>query len=122
MAQGVDHGTDYVEYLRLRSTVQVCFPLVYILKHLTKADASYVLRLLGTFVGAVFGLLCWYIGEIMIPHHLRQPLTLGPGNAKSNGSPYGAAASMGVFLVPVVFLRLFTPIHYVPGVLLAGVR
>ncbi|KAH9925739.1 uncharacterized protein B0H18DRAFT_1007982 [Fomitopsis serialis] len=61
-------------------------------------------RVLGTFVGLVLGLLSWYIGS-----------------AKSIGSPYGMAAVVAVVLVPVLFLRLFTPMQYLPGVLLAGV-
>ncbi|EPS95103.1 hypothetical protein FOMPIDRAFT_1038634 [Fomitopsis schrenkii] len=61
-------------------------------------------RVLGTFVGLVLGLLAWYIGS-----------------AKGIGNPYGMAAVVAVFLVPVVFFRLFTPMQYLPGVLLAGV-
>ncbi|KAI0070747.1 hypothetical protein K474DRAFT_1631398 [Panus rudis PR-1116 ss-1] len=65
---------------------------------------NYALRLLGTFVGALLGLLNWYIGS-----------------AKSNGNPYGAAASVAVFLVPVIFFRLFCPMQYLPGALLTVV-
>jgi len=61
-------------------------------------------RVLGTFIGLVLGLLSWYIGS-----------------AKGIGSPYGMAAVVAVLLVPVLFLRLFTPMQYLPGVLLAGV-
>ncbi|EPQ51266.1 hypothetical protein GLOTRDRAFT_66016 [Gloeophyllum trabeum ATCC 11539] len=60
---------------------------------------NYFTRLAGTLVGLVFGLLTWYIGS-------------GSGN----GNPYGIAASMGVFLVPTVFLRLFAPPATLSGV------
>ncbi|KZT02812.1 uncharacterized protein LAESUDRAFT_729774 [Laetiporus sulphureus 93-53] len=63
-----------------------------------------VLRLAGTFVGLVVGLLCWYIGS-----------------AKSDGSPYGMAASVAVFLFPVLFLRLFAPPKYVSGIMMGAV-
>ncbi|GJE92380.1 fusaric acid resistance protein-like domain containing protein [Phanerochaete sordida] len=62
---------------------------------------NYFTRLLGTFIGAVLGLLSWYIGD-----------------AKSNGSAYGSGATMAVFLVPLVFVRLFSPPQYLAGVLL----
>jgi hypothetical protein len=44
------------------------------------------------------------------------------GNAKSNGNPFGAAAAVGVFLVPTMFLRLFAPPQYLTGVLMGCVR
>lgn len=44
------------------------------------------------------------------------------GNAKSNGSAYGSAASMAVFLVPLVFVRLYAPMQYLPGVIIMNVR
>ncbi|KAI0339296.1 hypothetical protein BDW22DRAFT_1409168 [Trametopsis cervina] len=58
-------------------------------------------RLLGTFVGGVFGLVTWYIGA-----------------GRGSGNPYGLAAIVGVVLVPIIFFRLFTPPTYLPGVLL----
>ncbi|TFY63497.1 hypothetical protein EVJ58_g3215 [Rhodofomes roseus] len=61
-------------------------------------------RTLGTFVGLVLGLLSWYLGS-----------------AKSIGSPYGMAAVVGVFLVPVLFFRLFTPMQYLSGVIMTVV-
>jgi len=54
-------------------------------------------------VGLILGLLTWYIG-----------------NAKSNGSPYGSAAAVAVFCVPVLFLRLHAPPQYSPAIILAG--
>jgi len=64
---------------------------------------NYMLRLLGTIIGLIYGLLCWYIGS-----------------AKSNGSPYGMAASVAVFLVPLVFCRIFAPMQYLPGVMMVA--
>ena len=43
------------------------------------------------------------------------------GSAKSHGSPYGSAAVVAVFLVPFVFIRLYSPPQYLAGVLLACV-
>ncbi|CAL1710858.1 unnamed protein product [Somion occarium] len=65
---------------------------------------NYAMRLIGTFIGALLGLLNWYIGS-----------------AKSNGSPYGAAASVAVFLIPIVFLRLYSPPQFLPGTMLVAV-
>ncbi|CCM03466.1 uncharacterized protein FIBRA_05599 [Fibroporia radiculosa] len=62
-----------------------------------------MLRLAGTFVGLVFGLLSWYIGS---------------GNG--HGSPYGMAVIVGVFLIPVLFLRIFAPPQLLPGVMMIG--
>jgi len=62
---------------------------------------NYVIRLTGTFIGLIIGLLVWYIG-----------------NAHSNGNAYGTAASFGVFLVPLMFIRLFAPQQYLQGVIL----
>lgn len=62
---------------------------------------NYVVRLGGTFIGLVIGLVVWYLG-----------------NAKSNGNPYGLAASVGVFLIPLLFMRLFSPAQYTSGVIL----
>ncbi|KZP19305.1 hypothetical protein FIBSPDRAFT_1045659 [Athelia psychrophila] len=63
---------------------------------------NYVIRLIGSLGGAVVGLLTWYIGS---------------GSSKT-GNHYGLAASTAVFLVPVMWLRLFTPLQYQAGVLL----
>ncbi|KAI8970891.1 hypothetical protein BD414DRAFT_501521 [Trametes punicea] len=65
---------------------------------------NYVMRLGGTFVGAVLGMLCWYIGA-------------GHGH----GNPYGLAAIVAVFLLPLFFLRQFAPPQYAIAVLMAGV-
>ncbi|KAK7062721.1 hypothetical protein VNI00_000209 [Paramarasmius palmivorus] len=59
-------------------------------------------RLLGTVVGLIFGLAAWYMG-----------------NGHGNGNPYGAAASMAFWCIPLVFLRLYAPPQYLTGLLLA---
>jgi hypothetical protein len=41
---------------------------------------------------------------------------------KSNGNPYGLAAIMAVVFVPMVFVRIYAPVRYVPGVMLVNVR
>jgi len=62
---------------------------------------NYFVRLIGTFVGLILGVLVWFIG-----------------NANGRGNAYGTAASLGVFLVPLMFIRLFTPVQYLGGVIL----
>jgi hypothetical protein len=62
---------------------------------------NYFVRLTGTFIGLVIGLLVWYLG-----------------NANSRGNVYGVGASVAVFLVPLMFIRLFAPQQYAPGVVL----
>ncbi|KAL5483606.1 hypothetical protein ACEPAI_8838 [Sanghuangporus weigelae] len=53
---------------------------------------NFVARCVGTVIGIVLGVMIWYIG-------------CGNGN----GNPYGLAASLGVFLVPVLYARIFVP-------------
>ncbi|KAI0002456.1 hypothetical protein BJV74DRAFT_815934 [Russula compacta] len=62
---------------------------------------NYFIRLTGTFFGLILGLLVWYIG-----------------NADARGNAYGTAASVGVSLVPLMFIRLFAPQQYLQGVIL----
>ncbi|KAG8864530.1 hypothetical protein FRB96_005033 [Tulasnella sp. 330] len=50
-------------------------------------------RIIGTLQGALVGMVAWYVGNGG-GHHL---------------NPYGLAASSGLFLIPVVFNRLFNP-------------
>ncbi|TFK82815.1 hypothetical protein K466DRAFT_666286 [Polyporus arcularius HHB13444] len=64
---------------------------------------NYVMRIGGTFVGALFGMVCWYIGA-------------GHGT----GNPYGLAAITGAFLLPLVFLRIYAPPQYLVGILMTG--
>ncbi|CAE6412674.1 unnamed protein product [Rhizoctonia solani] len=51
---------------------------------------QFVARILGTIGGGVIGMLIWYIGS-------------GHGT----GNPYGIAAALGVFILPMLFARLF---------------
>ncbi|KAI0360638.1 hypothetical protein OH77DRAFT_1418621 [Trametes cingulata] len=64
---------------------------------------NYAMRLAGTFTGAVLGMLCWYIGS-------------GHGT----GNPYGLAAIGAVFLLPLIFVRIFSPPQFLPGVAMTG--
>ncbi|OBZ77446.1 Uncharacterized protein C57A7.05 [Grifola frondosa] len=64
---------------------------------------NYVMRIGGTFVGAVVSMLCWYIGA-------------GHGT----GNPYGLATITAVILLPLMFLRIFAPPEYLIGILLSG--
>ncbi|KAF9074230.1 hypothetical protein BDP27DRAFT_1317519 [Rhodocollybia butyracea] len=59
------------------------------------------IRLIGTFIGATVGLVAWYMG-----------------NGHGIGNPFGAAVVTALFLLPLVFLRNFTPPQVLPGVLL----
>ncbi|KAH9042560.1 hypothetical protein EDB85DRAFT_1915639 [Lactarius pseudohatsudake] len=62
---------------------------------------NYFIRLTGTFIGLLVGLLAWYIG-----------------NANSRGNVYGVGASVAVFIFPLMFLRLFAPQQYLQGIIL----
>ncbi|KAI0371992.1 hypothetical protein BV20DRAFT_940807 [Pilatotrama ljubarskyi] len=64
---------------------------------------NYAMRLAGTFIGAVLGMVCWYIGS-------------GHGT----GNPYGLAAIAAAFLLPLIFVRIFAPPQYLPGVAMTG--
>ncbi|TFK50476.1 hypothetical protein OE88DRAFT_1736022 [Heliocybe sulcata] len=65
---------------------------------------NYFTRLIGTFIGLIFGLLVWYIGS-------------GHGT----GNPYGIAASFGFFMIPTMFIRLFAPPALLSGVITSAV-
>ncbi|KAL0565348.1 hypothetical protein V5O48_016677 [Marasmius crinis-equi] len=62
-----------------------------------------VTRLMGTAAGLVLGLAAWYMG-----------------NGHGNGNPYGAAAAVGLWNIPLIFLRLYAPPQYLPAVLLTA--
>ncbi|KAI0291950.1 hypothetical protein BC826DRAFT_1020543 [Russula brevipes] len=64
---------------------------------------NYVIRIGGTLLGLGVALLMWYIG-----------------NGNGNGTPYGLAASFAVLIIPVLFVRLFAPLKYLPGVMLGA--
>ncbi|KAI0266396.1 hypothetical protein BC834DRAFT_969435 [Gloeopeniophorella convolvens] len=65
---------------------------------------NYIIRISGTFLGLVMGLLIWYTG-----------------NANGNGTQYGFAASYAVLMTPVLFIRLFAPPQYMQGVILGTI-
>lgn len=70
------------------------------------ADFTYsaIGRLIGTVVGGVLGLLAWYIGS-------------GDGD----GNSYGLAASVGLFLIPILYARLFLhPMYLLPSMMCAA--
>ena len=62
---------------------------------------GFTLRVIGTVVGGVLGMICWYIGA-----------GNGPGN------PYGMAAIMAVAVTCLMWGRLFAPPALLQGVLL----
>ncbi|KAI0826576.1 hypothetical protein BC628DRAFT_1419081 [Trametes gibbosa] len=64
---------------------------------------NYVMRIGGTFFGAILGMVCWYIGA-----------------GRGTGNPYGMAAIVAACLLPLQFLRLFAPPQYLIGVLMSG--
>jgi len=83
---------------------------------------SFVIRIGGTLLGLVMAILIWYIGRH--PALIRRILCYSPsgaGNGGGNGSPYGLAASYAVFIVPVMFVRLFAPPQLLPGAILGTV-
>ncbi|KAG7095005.1 hypothetical protein E1B28_005799 [Marasmius oreades] len=61
-----------------------------------------ITRLMGTAIGLVLGLAAWYMG-----------------NGHGIGNPYGIAATVGLWNIPLVFLRVYAPPQYLAGVLLA---
>ncbi|KAG8885135.1 hypothetical protein FRB98_002000 [Tulasnella sp. 332] len=50
-------------------------------------------RIIGTVLGGVVGMVAWYVG-----------------NGNGSGNPYGMAASAALFIVPIIFNRLFNPV------------
>ncbi|KAK4937412.1 hypothetical protein LTR10_021949 [Elasticomyces elasticus] len=62
---------------------------------------GFILRTIGTVVGGILGMVCWYIGA-----------GSGPGN------PYGMAAIMALAIVVLMWGRLFAPLALLQGVLL----
>jgi hypothetical protein len=77
----------------------------------------------GTLLGLTVAVLIWYIGRhsALICRVLCYSRN-DPGNGSGNGNPYGLAASYAVFILPVMFVRLFAPPQYLPGVVLGTVR
>lgn len=62
------------------------------------------------------------VSNIAVPHFSLNADHIHLGNANSRGNVYGVAASVAVFLVPLMFIRLFAPQQYAPGVILMAVR
>lgn len=83
---------------------------------------SYLIRLVGTFLGLIVALLIWYIGGDNIPLFRMVLFIHDLGNGNGNGTPYGLAVSYAVFMLPVMFVRLFAPPKYLTGVILGTVR
>ena len=83
---------------------------------------SFVIRIGGTLLGLIMAILIWYIGRHSTPIRRVLCYSHGPGNGGGNGNPYGLAASYAVFIVPVLFVRLFAPPQLLPGAILGTVR
>jgi hypothetical protein len=84
---------------------------------------SFVIRIGGTLLGTVMAILIWYIGiDSALIRRVLCYLPTGPGNGGGKGSPYGLAASYAVFIIPVMFVRLFAPPQLLPGAILGTVR
>ena len=62
------------------------------------------------------------VSDIVVSHFLLSADLIRSGNANSRGNVYGVGASVAVFLVPLMFIRLFAPQQYVPGIVLMAVR
>jgi hypothetical protein len=73
-------------------------------------------------MGLTMAVLIWYIGtHFALVCRVSCYSLSDPGNGGGNGSPYGLAASYAVLIVPVMFVRLFAPPQYLPGVILGTV-
>ncbi|KAJ7265291.1 hypothetical protein C8J57DRAFT_1622398 [Mycena rebaudengoi] len=59
---------------------------------------NYVTRLLGTLIGLVFGLAAWYAST-----------------ETSNGNSYGTAVTVGVAIIPLMSMQVFSPQRYLAG-------
>ncbi|KAL6881916.1 hypothetical protein HDV57DRAFT_85084 [Trichoderma longibrachiatum] len=80
-------------------TAQTC-----VLLYMADFTFSLISRALGTVIGGVFGLVAWYMGS-----------GSGPGN------PYGLAASVALFTVISMWLRIFLPLAYTQATAMCGV-
>jgi hypothetical protein len=79
--------------------------------------------MVGTLLGLTAAVLIWYTGRhsaFICRASCYSPSDLG--NGSGNGNPYGLAASYGVLIFPVMFVRLFAPPQYLPGAILGTVR
>ncbi|KAM5356927.1 hypothetical protein ACJ41O_003573 [Fusarium nematophilum] len=79
-------------------SAQTCL-LVYM------ADFSFsvVSRALGTVLGGVMGMVAWYIGS-----------------GRGLGNPFGMGAVTAVFIIPLIWWRLFLPPAYAQATIMAG--
>jgi hypothetical protein len=98
-------------------TPSLCVPRPHLHWH------SFVIRIGGTLLGLIMGILIWYIGRhSTLIRRVLCYLQSGVGNGGGNGSPYGLAASYAVLIAPVLFVRLFAPPQLLPGAILGTVR
>ena len=81
------------------------------------------MRIGGTFLGAILGMVCWYIGESSSICEGCLWLTgcVCVGAGKGTGNPYGLAAITAAFTLVLVFFRINAPPQYLVGVLMSGV-
>lgn len=63
---GAHHGSNYYEHLRLRPDLQVSRFLITMCAAALHFTFSYVLRVGGSFFGALAGLLAWYLGKLLL--------------------------------------------------------
>ncbi|KFH47347.1 hypothetical protein ACRE_018050 [Hapsidospora chrysogenum ATCC 11550] len=75
-----------------------------VLVYMADFTFSMVSKGLGTVVGGILGMVTWYMGS---------------GNGQ--GNPYGMAASSGLMLVVVLWLRIFLPPSFTKATVLSGV-
>ena len=86
----------------------------------TKSVFSLLGRCVGTFLGLIAGLLVWYIGiyHFTYPYIFVSQYIYIIGSGNGNGNPYGLAATFGVVLIPVLFIRNNMPLAYlVPAIM-----
>jgi hypothetical protein len=62
------------------------------------------------------------VSDIAVRHFSLSADLIRSGNANSRGNVYGTGASVAVFVVPLMFARLFAPQQYGPGIILMAVR
>ncbi|GAD99554.1 hypothetical protein PVAR5_8269 [Paecilomyces variotii No. 5] len=74
-----------------------------LLVYMSDYTYSVIMRLVGTVIGGVIGLVAWYIGS-----------GVGPGN------PYGLAAILGAALAIFMWLRLFLPQAFLQATIMGG--
>lgn len=91
--------------------------------HLTGSGTAILSGSLGHSLASLLD--CWFgilVSKIAVLHLALSADLICAGNANSRGNVYGVGASVAVFLVPLVFIRLFAPQQYAPGVVLMTVR